>query len=80
MLRCMLLSICTCERQVQHDKEILMTNLKSMYLAGRRPHRWRLNCIRGLNPMINSIYEMRKHGVEITLHMGCPFRYFDLCV
>ena len=51
-----------------------------MYLTGCRLHRWRLDCIRGLNPMIDGVYQMRKYGVEIILYMGYPFGDFDLCV
>ena len=49
---------------------MVITNLKSAYLARCRLLRWRLNCIHGLNPTIDGIYEMRKYGVEISLHMG----------
>jgi hypothetical protein len=76
----MSLPICTYEWQAQHDKEMVMTNLKSAYLARCGLRRWMLDCVCGLNPSINSIYEVRKYGVEITLHKGCPFGDFDLCV
>jgi len=59
-------------------KEMVMTNIKSVYLTGCGLCRWRLNCIRSLNPMIDGIYKMRKYGVKITLHMGHPFGDFDL--
>jgi hypothetical protein len=50
-----------------------------VYLATCGLCRWRLNLIRGLNPMINGIHEMRKYGVEMTLHIGYQFGDFDLC-
>lgn len=74
------LSVCSCEWQVQHRKEMRMTNLKGAYLLGCGLRRWRLSSIDGLNPMMNSIYEMREYGVEITLHIGYQFGDVDLCM
>jgi hypothetical protein len=78
-LICLSLPICTCEWQVQHKEEMGLTSPKSMYLMGCRLRRWRLDWICSLDPIINSIYEMRENAIKISLHVRYPFGDFDLC-
>lgn len=49
------------------------------YLVGCRLCRWRLNCIRRMILIINSVDEMRKYGAKMALHIGNQFGNFDLC-